>query len=155
MSPAGTTVRLGVQVTPSGQEWRPGAFLLLPTLDGVALAELVTGYETARAFASVGDYGGVLVTPRFARHWAADLLAEGRLRRRHVATLLDHEDCGEPGCWPLRARVDVLEDGVVWHSFSQPHRKAWDYSGFGPFVFDADQYRSAVLRAVDGVRAVG
>jgi hypothetical protein len=29
-------------------------------------------------------------------------------------------------------------------SFRQPHRPDWDYSGFGPFVFDRAQYDEAL-----------
>ncbi len=31
--------------------------------------------------------------------------------------------CGEPGCWPLQARITVREDVVVWGEFEQPHRR--------------------------------
>jgi hypothetical protein len=51
--------------------------------------------------------------------------------------------CGEVGCWPLTTRVTVNNNRVLWDSFRQPHRER-DYSRFGPFVFDLDQYRNAV-----------
>jgi hypothetical protein len=52
--------------------------------------------------------------------------------------------CGEVGCWPLLARIRAEDESVVWDSFEQPNRKDRNYSGFGPFVFDAEQYREAV-----------
>ena len=52
--------------------------------------------------------------------------------------------CGEVGCWPLIARIRAERESVVWDCFEQPHRKERDYSGFGPFVFDTEQYREAV-----------
>ncbi len=52
--------------------------------------------------------------------------------------------CCEVGCWPLKARISKTETGVVWTAFEQPHRKGRNYSGFGPFTFDIQQYREAV-----------
>lgn len=44
-------------------------------------------------------------------------------------------ECGEPGCWPLMARVEVGAEQVAWSDFEQPHRRDnWAYAGFGPFV---------------------
>jgi hypothetical protein len=34
---------------------------------------------------------------------------------------------------------------VVWDTFKQPHRTLQDYSDFGPFVFNAEQYTKAVV----------
>lgn len=51
--------------------------------------------------------------------------------------------CGCMGCWPLYARITVDGNSVTWDGFEQPHRD-WSYEGFGPFVFDLDQYRSAI-----------
>jgi hypothetical protein len=35
---------------------------------------------------------------------------------------------------------------VHWKCFSQEHRPQLDYSGFGPFVFDSDQYKKTILK---------
>jgi hypothetical protein len=54
--------------------------------------------------------------------------------------------CGCPGCWPLCARIAVTDTSVIWSDFEQPHRGPdaaaghWDYSSFGPFEFDIDEY---------------
>lgn len=53
-------------------------------------------------------------------------------------------ECGEPGCWPLDARVVVTDESVTWTDFRQPYRPAWDYGQFGPFVFKREQYESAL-----------
>ena len=53
-------------------------------------------------------------------------------------------ECGEPGCWPLEARIVVTDESVTWTDFRQPHRPTWDYSQFGPFVFNRAQYESAL-----------
>ena len=50
-------------------------------------------------------------------------------------------NCGEVGCWPMVAKVTQVEDVVMWSQFQQPYRKKWTYSKFGPFEFDANQYR--------------
>lgn len=71
--------------------------------------------------------------------------------------------CGELGCWPLLARVEVTDHEVRWLDFEQPRRTArrdeevtspgrpprdrarvWSYEGFGPFVFDRAAYTSAI-----------
>jgi len=44
----------------------------------------------------------------------------------------------------LLAQVEVSADTVVWSDFEQPHRKNWRYDSFGPFVFDREQYKSAL-----------
>lgn len=67
--------------------------------------------------------------------------------------------CGVVGCWPLRARISVKDETVVWCDFEQPHRSVnavysseqriveWRYGGFGPFVFGRDQYLAELKRA--------
>jgi hypothetical protein len=57
--------------------------------------------------------------------------------------------CGIEGCWPLLARIEQQGDKIVWSDFEQPYRGKdshhhWDYSRFGPFVFDVGQYESAL-----------
>ncbi|WP_374566178.1 hypothetical protein [Ideonella sp.] len=55
-------------------------------------------------------------------------------------------ECGEPGCWPLLARIQVNEAEVVWSEFEQPHRGPdsaaghWRYDELGPFVFSRTKY---------------
>jgi hypothetical protein len=54
--------------------------------------------------------------------------------------------CGESGCWPLTARVDVLDATVQWSGFRTGHRP-WDLSALGPFTFDRGQYERALAAA--------
>ncbi len=56
--------------------------------------------------------------------------------------------CGETGCWPLLARVQVNGDTIVWSDFEQPHRSQWRYDSLGPFVFDQAQYEAALSEIV-------
>jgi len=64
--------------------------------------------------------------------------------------VLECDCCGVPGCWPLKVRITTDDDTVTWSDFRQPHRSEesaaalWDYQGFGPFVFDRNQYEGAV-----------
>lgn len=58
--------------------------------------------------------------------------------------------CGVTSCWPLVSTISVTPTTVTWSNFEQPHRRPgsaavfWDYSGFGPFVFDRAQYEAAL-----------
>jgi hypothetical protein len=54
-------------------------------------------------------------------------------------------DCGEPGCWPLMARIEVEHDTVAWEDFTQPHRdERWSYDAMRPLRFDRRQYDEAL-----------
>jgi len=63
--------------------------------------------------------------------------------------------CGVYGCWPLRGRITVGGDCVIWFDFEQPHRSShhpqgpWTYENFGPFVFDRQQYELAMQSVVE------
>ena len=57
-------------------------------------------------------------------------------------------ECGELGCWPLMARIDVREGEIVWSDFEQPHRAdSWSYQALGPIGFERNQYEDALARA--------
>ena len=49
-------------------------------------------------------------------------------------------DCGCTECWPFNVIVSVGEKTVTWNGFYMHHRKNWDYSELGSFVFDKQQY---------------
>jgi hypothetical protein len=60
--------------------------------------------------------------------------------------------CGCPGCWPLAVRITKTSNTVLWSDFEQPHRGPdsagghWDYTGFGPFEFDLEQYLNEIAK---------
>lgn len=87
--------------------------------------------------------GEVLTTGLFegqaAGIWA---VLEAHQSRGRVPLLVC--ECGEAGCWPLMATVDVTGDTVIWRDFRQPHRKGWSYGGLGPFTFERSQYFAAL-----------
>lgn len=61
-------------------------------------------------------------------------------------------DCGEWGCWPLVAHIDVTHTHVAWSRFRQGHRE-WDLSALGPFVFARTEYEEALRKLDEGLRA--
>jgi hypothetical protein len=66
-------------------------------------------------------------------------------------SLLSCGECGLTACWPLRCRIEVREDRVVWRDFANPYRDpnrakgGWSYTGFGPFEFERQAYERALL----------
>ena len=127
---------------------------IVPVVNGRSLIDLVADFEKARRWELAGDYSGLVPASfsfgdltqyylgRAARQWPGP----GR------AWLLGC-DCGEVGCWPFDARIDVTDDLVLWQDFHQPHRAARDYRSFGPLVFDRSEYDRAVADAVAALGA--
>lgn len=129
-----------------------GARALVPTVDGESLVDLVAAFESRRGYEPSGGYAGIIP----AHFDFGDLTRYYEAREDRQWPSPGHAwllgcDCGEVGCWPLAARIAVTTDSVTWSDFSQEHRPDRDYQGFGPFVFDRDQYARAVARAVDAV----
>jgi|ERR1041385_1613148 hypothetical protein len=124
-----------------------GAYTVTPTIDGVALTELVIAFERQQHFYPSGSYRGI-VPARFKygpldRYFLADFQDDSYFIGIGGVYFLGC-DCGEVGCWPLQGTIRVDGSFVIWKNFRQPHRTQWDYSGFGPFVFALEQYREAV-----------
>lgn len=120
---------------------------LIPVLDGTPLTELASSFERENGLEPSGGYGGLV--PAFFRYGPLEryFLGESQDSIWRQGCYLLGCTCGEVGCWPLRARISRMGDTVVWDSFRQPHRPGWDYSGFGPFAFDLEPYRVAVINA--------
>lgn len=119
---------------------------VVPVVAGIELTgrihqfELQHGMETRPL-----SYGGLI--PAFFRFGPAEvhyLGRDGAFGSDDGKVPLLGCECGEWGCWPLRARVIVGDETVTWTDFEQPYRKERDYSGFGPFVFDRHEYESAI-----------
>ncbi len=124
-------------------------------VDGRPLADLVRGAELPAASAEgspslAGSYGGIPLwwfqgdgARSVTDHYLGG--AESHLHSGpHTKTVLLACECGEPGCWPLMARVTVSESEVVWDEFEQPHRNAWNYDDLGPLRFEREQYGDAL-----------
>jgi len=122
---------------------------IIPIVNGRSLIDLVADFERSHAFDSAGKYAGIC--PAHFRFGDLTLYYLGRETQEWPtpgrAWLLGC-DCGEVGCWPLEAAIDVTDNRVIWQDFRQPHRPGRDYRGFGPFVFARHEYDHAVQQAV-------
>ena len=124
-----------------------GAHTITPVIDGVTMVELVGRFEGEQHFDPVGGYRGIV--PQWFkygdldRYFFADFAGDNFFVSVGGIYFLGC-DCGEVGCWPLKGRIRVDGASVIWEKFEQPHRSERDYSSFGPFVFDLEQYRRAV-----------
>lgn len=121
-------------------------------VNGQRLEDLARTVELPYALAEnkrdlAGDYAPLGLADigsdptHFLGHPAATWFGDGD-------TVLMGCPCGEWGCWPLTARVEVTDVTVRWHDFRTGHRD-WDLSELGPFTFDRARYEAA-LEAIDG-----
>jgi hypothetical protein len=142
---------IAFRIVPTPLDYGPGIEI---RIDGEDLINLVRGVELPFAQAEghpgiAGAYAGLPagVYSRPSRHFWGEA---GHGRRDGKVELLTCRDCGEMGCWPLLARIELRPSQVVWSEFEQPHRRvqerslAWTYEGFGPFEFDRGQYEQAL-----------
>jgi len=122
---------------------------VVPIVDGVPLDQVVASFEQARGFDVAGGNGGMVID--YFKFGDLGTYFLGAMDHRYFSKLrkiavLACGDCGELGCWPLHAAVTIDRDSVTWSEFEQPHRRDRDYTGFGPFEFDREQYDAAVGR---------
>jgi len=116
---------------------------VMPEINGALFADMVESFEKGAGFDDPsGGYGGLV--PSFYRFGPLDHHFKGKAHvvGGHLPVL--GCECGEWGCWPLLATVNVGDDRVVWSSFVQPHRTGRDYSEFGAFEFDRQEYETAL-----------
>lgn len=141
-----TSVTLSFAIEPL--KYHPEELSLTPVLSGAPLTELVLSFEREHGFEPAGGYGGLV--PNWFSYGSLERYFLGESDDECFANgcyLLGCGDCGEVGCWPLRGRIRRKGNVVIWDSLSQPHRPLRDYSNFGPFLFDLEPYRTAVLEA--------
>ena len=119
---------------------------IVPLVNGVRVTTLIEEFERERRYEPTGGYGGIV--PAFFKFGPLDEYFMGASADPIFADngfyLLGCQ-CGEVGCWPLCARILKNEGQFSWEQFGQPFRPERDYSAFGPFTFDSDQYRRAVI----------
>jgi hypothetical protein len=120
-----------------------GTKTVVPAIDGISLVDLVAAYETQRGYDDpAGGYGGIV--PEYMRYGPIDDYFLGRgispcLNEDGTQYLLGCQ-CGEVGCWPLMGRIVALAGRYEWRDLHNPFRDARDYSGLGPFRFEAAAY---------------
>jgi hypothetical protein len=120
---------------------------LTPCVDGIPLDVLVEDFEKrqGKTMLPAGGYGGVVpATYRFRSFLDYFMGEEGVYGHPPGTVYLLFCSCGEPGCWPLQARILICGDSVLWGDFKQPHRPDRDYRGFGPFEFEREEYEATV-----------
>jgi hypothetical protein len=131
-----------------------GPLVITPVIDEISLVSRVKEFEEGRSYSPAGAYGGLV--PSYFHYGELRKYFLGKEERQWPQPdqlWLLACDCGEVGCWPLAARVIVLNDTVRWTDFNQEHRPDWDYTGFGPFVFAREQYDRAVEWVANEVEA--
>jgi hypothetical protein len=120
---------------------------IVPKIDNILLTELVVSYEAEQGFEPVGGYGGLI--PAWFKYGPLDGYFKSQFEREDYFIKLKGIyllgcDCGEVRCWPLIGQVRANDKHFVWGNFRQPFRSKRDYSKFGPFIFDMEQYQEAV-----------
>ncbi|RRR95835.1 hypothetical protein [Glycomyces terrestris] len=118
------------------------------TVDGVRLEAHLRRAELASARADgqadlAGAYAGLTRTD--AVRWPSrHFLDAPALPGIDGTTVLLGCECGDWGCWPLSARVDLTPATVTWRDFRNEHRPHWDHTALRPFVFDRAQYEASL-----------
>jgi len=114
-------------------------------VNGENLESLVASYERARCFRPAGGYDSISVDglePALARLTGSPSLWPGD----GETVLLVCRECGEEGCWPIFARVNLNAETVDWSAFRQPFYPDRDYTDLH-FTFDRRQYDAEITRA--------
>jgi hypothetical protein len=133
-----------------------GVTVITPRVDGVMLTALAEQFEAGHGLTDpAGGYGGLI--PEFFDYGPLDRYFLGKSETtpfvgRPGRIFLLGCECGEVICWPLMCSVEARDGKVTWRSFEQPYRSARDYSSFGPFVFELEQYEAALPDLTKSVR---
>jgi hypothetical protein len=124
-------------------------------IDDQDLAEMVHAVELPFADGEgkpeiAGDYAGVRphqLAGSIREHFMGSSGSDLGCGASDKTVLLGCQ-CGDLGCWPLMAHIDVKPHEVVWSEFAQPHRaETWSYARFGDLVFERTQYEDALAQA--------
>jgi hypothetical protein len=117
-----------------------------PYVDGVSLVELARRVEAGPARADrqpdlAGSYAGLVIGSSHWQDWYSGL--DPQVWFGDGDSCLLGCVCGDTGCWPLTAHVQIGRDRVVWERFRTGHR-AWDLAALGPFTFSRHAYDAAL-----------
>ena len=107
-------------------------------INGVSFVESLKIYEKPFAGKLAGGYSGIDNYEFDHVKKGIPIMEDGKF---DILTC----DCGELGCWSFEAKITESDDSIIWSDFEQP-RRDWDYSNFGPFVFDKDDYKEKMSK---------
>jgi hypothetical protein len=119
---------------------------VVPVVSGVRLTKLVESYDCKIGNLPAGSFAGLVRRSFNFGAWDRYFMAEApnRVTQRTGHYLLGCF-CGEVSCWSLAARIVRNGELMIWDCFREPNKPERDYSSFGPFRFEIDQYRQAVV----------
>ncbi len=119
---------------------------VIPVVDGDRLTKLVESHDFKVGNLPAGGFAGLVRRSFNFGAWDHYFMAEapGRETQRTGFYLLGCI-CGELSCWSLTARIVRSGTLIIWDGFRQPNKPERDYSSFGPFRFEIDQYRRAAV----------
>ena len=132
--------------------WAQSEVLLTPIIGGRSLVDLVTDYEEGRGWELAGIHDGLVLDELQVENLREHLL-QGKPSSPHDAGVAVLGcTCGVNECLPFLAEVRLTDEQVLWGGFQYELAAglSWDYSDFGPFVFDRAQYEVALQMAMDG-----
>jgi len=130
--------------------------LFTPIIDGSSLVDLVTDYEEGRGWELAGIHDGLVLEESQLEDLPEHLL-HGKPSPPHDAGIAVLGcTCGVNECLPFLAEIRITDDQVLWGGFQNPLAAglSWDYSDFGPFVFDKAQYEVALQKAMGVAHAL-
>jgi len=134
-----------------------GATVITPRVDGVMLTTLAERFEADHGLTDpAGGYAGLI--PGLFDYGPLDRYFLGKSETtpfvgRPGRIFLLGCECGDVICHPLICSVEERDGKIIWRRFEQPYRPARDYSSFGPFVFELDQYEEALRNLPKSDRA--
>lgn len=119
--------------------------IVLAQVDSVPFTDLVAAFETSQGWSPTGGYAGLDTAMRSYCPWIDYFKGYcGSLGHNEEKTALLVCQCGVYTCWPLLAAIETDYETMTWSRFEQPHRPERDYSAFGPFTFDWQEYIDAL-----------
>jgi hypothetical protein len=119
---------------------------VIPVVNGVRLTKLVESYDLKIGNQSSSEFAGLVRRSLNFGAWDRYFVAEAPSRQiQRTGVYLLGCFCGEVSCRSLVARIVRNGELVIWDCFKQPNNPERDYSSFGPFRFEIDQYRQTVV----------
>ncbi len=123
-----------------------GAAMIVPCIDGASLIEMVKSFDRRRDYNRRLRLSGLV--PEYFRYGSLDRYFRGLSPK--VWTPVAGKicvlacECGEIGCLALTCTATENTDGLQWRDFEPSYPRGRDYSAFGSFTFDKDQFAEAL-----------